>query len=81
MGNLTIITSTLNSSIRDRSWEIKKKGKDGKKGMEEYSRGIKIFDRPEFLQSPIWNEEKISKRAEFLSQKALEIWPYNLLGN
>jgi len=76
LGNLTIITSSLNSSIRDQSWEIKKKGTDGKKGLEEYSKGIKIFDTPDFMGSPVWNEAKITERAKFLSQKALITWPY-----
>lgn len=79
LGNLTIITSSLNSSIKDSSWEVKKKGQNGKLGLEEYSRGIKIFDRPEFLGSQIWDEDKINERAEFLYQHALSIWPYDEL--
>ncbi|MDH5543892.1 MAG: DUF262 domain-containing HNH endonuclease family protein [Nitrospinota bacterium] len=77
LGNLTIITSSLNSSIRDQSWKSKKRGNNGKKGLDEYSKGIKIFDTPDFLQSSIWDEEKVSERSSFLSQNALDIWPYD----
>lgn len=80
LGNLTMITSSLNSSIRDASWEVKKKGNGGKGGLDEHSKGIKIFDRPEFLGSQSWDEEKISERAKFLYKHALSVWPHKKKG-
>lgn len=76
LGNLTILTSGLNKSIQNSSWAIKKLGKSGKSGLNEYARGIKIFDRPEFLGVDEWNEDKISERAKFLAEKAKEVWEY-----
>jgi len=75
LGNLTIVTASLNSSVRDASWITKRNGKNGKGGLFEHSKGIKIFDREEFLHSDTWNEEVIKNRNEFLSEKALTIWP------
>lgn len=72
LGNLTIITSSLNSSIRDADWQIKKKGKDNKKGLLDYSAGIETIS--DFLQLETWNESVIDERADFLYKKALEIW-------
>lgn len=75
LGNLTIITASLNSSIRDASWEIKKKGKGNKKGLEEYSKGISIFDK--CLSYPDWNEEKIIERGKELFELSKRVWEYN----
>ncbi|MDO4225525.1 MAG: DUF1524 domain-containing protein, partial [Bergeyella zoohelcum] len=43
LGNLAIITQSLNSSIRDANWKTKKKGKDKKGGLKLYSSGIKTL--------------------------------------
>jgi uncharacterized protein with ParB-like and HNH nuclease domain len=75
LGNLTIITAALNSSVRDASWNDKRKGKHGKLGLAEHSKAIKIFDRPEYLESEVWNEEVINRRAEFISNESLKVWP------
>jgi len=77
LGNLTIITSALNTSIRNSGWETKKQGAGKKKGLCEYSKSIKIFER--FLKEPEWNEEKIRERGAFLFNAAKDIWPY--IGN
>lgn len=76
LGNLTIITHALNKSIRDSDWETKKRG-SGKakgKGLYEYSKSIRIFDK--FLKEPEWNEDKIRERTDFLFNEAREIWPH-----
>jgi len=72
LGNLTIITSSLNSSIRDANWEIKKKGKKDNKGLVYYSAGIETLVK--FLDEKEWNESTIEKRAKFLFGKAKDIW-------
>ena len=72
LGNLTIITQSLNSSIRDSKWEDKLKGKNKKGGLIEYSGGLKTISQ--FLQYPEWNEKTIEKRALFLYEKAKQIW-------
>ncbi len=75
MGNLTILSSKLNNSINNDAWEIKKSGKDGKNGLEEYAKGIKTFVDDRFLGSDTWNEDKIQKRGEFLYEQAVKVWP------
>ena len=72
LGNLTIITQALNSTIRDANWTIKRKGKADKKGLNTYSAGLETISN--YLTLDEWNEETIEQRAEFLYEKAKEIW-------
>ena len=72
LGNLAIITSSLNTSIRDSSWVVKKVGKKDKKGLTHYSAGIDTLG--EFLPLKIWDEDSIEERANFLYEKASSIW-------
>ena len=72
LGNLTIITQSLNSSIRDSKWEDKLKGKNKKGGLIEYSVGLKTISQ--CLKYPEWNEKTIEERALFLYEKAKQIW-------
>lgn len=78
LGNLTILPSSLNAAIQNSSWKNKKKGdsKKRKLGLEEYSKGITIFDHDDYLGSDDWNEYIIIDRAEFLARKSLKVWPY-----
>lgn len=72
LGNLTILTAALNSSIRDANWKTKKTGRGNKKGLEEYSAGIKMFKS--YLKLDDWNEDVIDKRAKELCRQATAIW-------
>lgn len=72
LGNLTIITSSLNTSIRDANWDTKKNGRGNKPGLKQYSSGIEIFTS--YLDEQEWNEGIIEERANFLYEKAKEIW-------
>jgi hypothetical protein len=76
LGNLTIITQSLNSSVSNDDWATKKTGKPvGKKfqgGLNEFANGIEIFS--DYLRKDVWDEEVIQDRADFLSKKALEVW-------
>ena len=72
LGNLTIITQSLNSSIRDSKWEDKLKGKNKKGGLIEYSGGLKTISQ--FLKYSKWDEKAIEERALFLYEKAKQIW-------
>ena len=73
LGNLTIITSSLNTSIRDADWNTKKHGRGEKQGLRQYASGIETF--APFLEEPEWNEYLIEQRANFLFEKAKEVWP------
>ncbi|MEA3553775.1 MAG: DUF262 domain-containing HNH endonuclease family protein [Campylobacterota bacterium] len=72
LGNLAIITSSLNSSIRDSNWDKKKNGTDKHSGLIKFTSGIETIN--EYLQYETWDENKIDERAEFLYEKAMEIW-------
>ena len=72
LGNLAIITQSLNASIRDASWSIKKKGSGNKEGLIHYSGGIETL--APYLELSEWDETEIEKRANFLLNKAKEIW-------
>ena len=72
LGNLTIITSSLNSSIRDGNWAVKKAGKSNKPGLNQYAAGLDTLSP--YLTLENWNEQEIIKRAEFLYNKAVAIW-------
>lgn len=72
IGNLTIIPSSLNSSIRDSNWEIKKNGTVTRPGLIQYASGLETFSQ--YLSEDIWDEGKINHRANFLFEKAKIIW-------
>jgi uncharacterized protein with ParB-like and HNH nuclease domain len=72
IGNLTIIPSSLNSSIRDSNWEIKKNGTISRPGLIQYASGLETFSQ--YLVEDIWDESKINHRANFLFEKAKIIW-------
>lgn len=71
LGNLTIITQSLNSSIRDADWATKRNGKDNN-GLKTYSAGLETI--AQYLMFDEWNEQTIEYRADFLFEKAKEIW-------
>jgi hypothetical protein len=75
LGNLTIITSSLNSSIRDGSWDVKKNGKGNKAGLNQYASGLDTFSQ--YLTKSTWDEQTISERADFLYEQAADIWSAN----
>lgn len=50
----------------------KKRGSGNKEGLKHYSGGIETL--APYLELNDWNETEIEKRAEFLLEKAKEIW-------
>lgn len=72
LGNLTIITQSLNATIRDSSWQIKLQGDKKHGGLIAYSSGIQLFS--EIILKEEWNEQEIDDRAESLYQKAIDSW-------
>lgn len=72
LGNLAIITSSLNSSIRDSNWDKKKNGTDKHSGLIKFTSGIETIN--EYLQYETWDENKIDERANFLYKQAMKIW-------
>lgn len=72
IGNLTIITASLNSSIRDGNWDVKRNGKPNKAGLNQYASGLDTFSQ--YLTLPTWDEQAITNRADFLYDEAIKIW-------
>ena len=72
LGNLTIITQSLNASIRDADWQTKKAGSGSKGGLIKYADGIETLS--DYLSLDEWNEDRIYERASYLAEKALKIW-------
>ena len=72
LGNLAIITQSLNASIRDADWVTKKVGKGDKGGLVKYSEGIETLHS--YLSLDQWDEESIFERATDLAEKALKTW-------
>ena len=73
LGNLTIITQALNTSIRDADWETKKTGQGpDKAGLKKYAEGIETFSG--YLERPVWDEAAIAERANFLCTQAVRVW-------
>lgn len=73
LGNLTLITKQLNSSIRDSDWEIKKMGRGQHRGLMEYAQGIEIFSH--YLQRGNWNEDSIKERGQELVKYSVnKVW-------
>ncbi len=76
LGNLAIITQSLNASIRDSDWQTKKTGiKEKKKyGLLDYSAGIETL--APYLTLQEWNENEIEKRANDLYIIAKDTWKF-----
>lgn len=72
LGNLAIITQSLNASIRDSDWDTKKKGTSKNQGLIYFSAGIETLQP--YLDLEVWNEQEIENRANFLFEKASQIW-------
>lgn len=72
LGNLAIITHSLNASIRDADWTTKKQGKGYKDGLALCAAGLATM--ADALEKKTWDEGDIAERAEWLADKALEVW-------
>ena len=75
LGNLAIITQSLNASIRDANWNKKRAGKGDKNpGLNACSSVLATFEG--VLDKEVWNEEEIAKRGKRLAEEAIEVWSY-----
>lgn len=72
LGNFTMLTQSLNSSISNADWTTKVKGKD-KNGLKAYAAGLLTMEGVLDLQ--IWDETAIESRSTWLAKKASELWP------
>lgn len=77
IGNMTLLNSSLNISLRNYEFDRKIKGEGRKKGIKDYADlGITKFDilAPYESGDKIWNEEKIISRTESLAADIIKIW-------
>lgn len=74
LGNLALLTQSLNSSISNNSWSIKLNGNAKKKGLLEYASGLVTMKWP--LEQEVWDENSISRRADWLFSHARVIWNF-----
>ena len=73
LGNLAIITQSLNASIRDAAWPTKKEGKGHKRpGLKLCASGLVTLHNA--LEKTEWSEAEIYERAEWLCDQATHIW-------
>ena len=73
LGNLAIITQSLNSAIRDGNWETKKEGKGpNKPGLKLCASGLSTMH--DVLDKDKWDEELIGNRGEWLYLQAVDLW-------
>lgn len=75
LGNLAIITQSLNASIRDAAWDKKKAGNgSGKPGLDLCASGLCTLH--DALTKTEWNETEILIRAKWLYEQARTIWRF-----
>lgn len=72
LGNMAMITSGLNSSISNESWQNKKNGKNKHSGLIAFAADIETMH--DVLNKDVWDETTIAERAEWLAHKAVEMW-------
>lgn len=72
LGNMAMITSGLNSSISNESWQNKKNGKNKHSGLVAFAADIETMH--DVLSKDVWDETTISERADWLAQKAIDMW-------
>jgi uncharacterized protein with ParB-like and HNH nuclease domain len=65
IGNLTILTTSLNPSVSNSSFDIKK---------QEIGLQSTVILNTYFQDKPIWDEEQIKKRSQYLYDQIKKIW-------
>lgn len=75
LGNFTMLTQPLNSSISNESWSTKLTGKNNN-GLRVYANGLLTLTG--VLDLAIWDEKAIDTRATWLARKAADLWPSQL---
>jgi hypothetical protein len=77
IGNMTLLNSSLNTSLRNYEFSRKIEGEGRKRGIRHYADlGITRFDILDVYDQgdKVWNEKKISDRTTSLANDILTIW-------
>lgn len=73
LGNMGIISQTLNTSISNAAWSNKLNGTKKSEGLKKCAAGIEIM--ADVLATEKWNEQTIQDRTEKLYQYIIKLWP------
>lgn len=73
LGNCTMITQALNSTISNDKWYVKLEGKNNKGGLKTYANGLLTLDG--VLTRDSWDENSIIERSKHLARQACRVWP------
>ena len=71
-GNLTLLTQSLNSSVSNSSWEVKKNGSLEDAGILQQT---KLHITQEVIDHEVWNEDLIIQRSSRLAEIFIKVWP------
>ncbi|MEK7663078.1 MAG: DUF1524 domain-containing protein, partial [Actinomycetota bacterium] len=71
-GNLTLLTQSLNSSVSNSSWEVKKNGSSEDAGILQQT---KLHITQEVVDHEVWDENQIIARSERLAKIFIKVWP------
>ena len=77
LGNLSILPGSLNTSIKNGSWETKLNGRNKLPGLRQYAAGLETISI--FFDRKSWDENVIDERADYLSKEAINAWPKEFL--
>ena len=72
LGNCTMITQSLNSTISNDTWSVKLDGKNNKGGLKVYANGLLTLDGVLTLDN--WDEDNIVSRSKQLAKIACLMW-------
>lgn len=77
LGNMTLLTSELNSSLRNFAFQKKVAGDGRKKGIKAY--GLLSITHDDIVEpyergETVWDESRIVKRTDALARELLSIW-------
>lgn len=79
LGNMSLLPSKLNRSVSNADWETKKNGKNPDKGLIFYASDLVTLKN--VIQSPVWNENEIKNRAQWIADVIIEKWPSYIVEN
>lgn len=73
IGNMTLLSAKLNSSISNAKWQTKKNGKNSMPGLATFAVGVVTLKDALTLEK--WDEDTIKQRALALFDDIKKVWP------
>src|SRR4051812_41834815 len=66
LGNLTLVSGGLNSSLSNSTWEVKS---------DALAQNSLLLMNKQLASKPVWNESQIDERGLDLAHRICELWP------